>query len=141
MPATERLDIAITDRNPHVREFLCRELAGLGHAASALGSAMALLEALARPTPPQVLVLDPEAAGTSLAEVAKRLKARAGQVTVVLHVFEGAEPQPDFDGALVVEKQPDMGALKTALTALATQISRLSGAESEPGLRQRQEKP
>jgi len=122
MPATARLDIAITDRNPHVREFLCRELADLGHFAGALASAAQLLEALSGPKPPQVLVLDPEAAGTRLAEVALRLKERAGKVLVVLHVFEGEEPRPGFEGALIVEKEPDIAALKAAVKVLAAQL-------------------
>jgi len=140
MSAATRLDIAIMDRNPHVREFLCRELIGLGHVASALPSAVSLLEALCGPRPPRILVLDPEAAGTCLPEVAKRLRDRAGQIAVVLHVFEGADPQPGFDGAMVVEKQPDMGALKAALSSLSTQISRLSEANDAPGLRQTRER-
>lgn len=128
MPAAAHLNIAITDKNPHVREFLCRELAGLGHTACVLTSPLALLETLCGPRLPQVLVLDPEAAGASLAEVARRLKDCAGQVVVMLHVFEGVEPDQDFAGALVVEKQPDMRALKTALASLAEQLTRLSAA-------------
>jgi hypothetical protein len=89
---------------------------------------VALLETLCGPRLPQVLVLDPEAAGASLAEVARRLKGCAGQVVVVLHVFEGVEPEQEFAGALVVEKQPDMRALKTALASLAEQLARLSAA-------------
>jgi len=130
MTATAHLDIAIMDRNPHVREFLCRELCGLGHAASALPNASCLLQALSGPRPPQVLVLDPEAAGASLAEVARTLNKRTGEITVVLHVFEGEEPQQNIEGALVVEKRPDMGALKTALEALAAHLDRLSKAEA-----------
>lgn len=122
MPATARLDIAITDRNPHVREFLCRELASLGHLAGAMAGAAQLLEALGGPRPPQVLVLDPEAAGTKLAEVARRLKELDGRVLVVLHVFEGEEPRPGFEGALIVDKEPDIGALKAAVKALAAQL-------------------
>jgi CheY-like chemotaxis protein len=122
MPATARFDIAITDRNPHVREFLCRELANLGHFAGALTSAAQLMEALSGPKPPQLLVLDPEAAGTRLAEVARQLKKLDGQVLVVLHVFEGEEPRPGFEGALVVDKEPDIGALKAAVKALAAQL-------------------
>lgn len=121
MPATARLDIAITDRNPHVREFLCRELAEAGHRAGALAGATQLLEALCGSRPPQLVVLDPEALGPRLAEVAKRLKALSGRVSVVLHVFEGEEPQPGFEGALVVEKEPHVGALKAAVNALAAQ--------------------
>jgi DNA-binding response OmpR family regulator len=123
MPAAARLDIAITDRNSHVREFLCRELAEEGHRAGALANAAQLLEALSGSRPPQVLVLDPGAIGTRLAEVANRLKGQAGRVMVVLHVFEGEEPQPGFDGALVVEKDPHVAALKAAVNALAAQLA------------------
>lgn len=132
MPATARLDIAITDRNPHVREFLCRELAEQGHRAGALASAAQLLEALSGSRPPQVLVLDPEAVGTKLAEVASRLKGRARQVMVVLHVFEGEEVQPGFEGALVVEKEPHIAALKAAVSALAAQLGTQRPEAAEP---------
>lgn len=121
------LNIAITDKNPHVREFLCRELAGLGFEANAIAGATPLLEALCSPRPPRVLVLDPEALGARLGEVARRLKACGGVTTVVLHLFDGAEPGAEFDGALVVEKRPDMAGLTAALTALAAQLARLAG--------------
>lgn len=139
MPTTARLDIAITDRNPHVREFLCRELAEAGHQAGALASAAQILEVLAGKRPPQVLVLDPEAAGARLAEVAGRLKKLAGQVMVVLHVFEGEEAQPEFEGALVVEKEPNVGALKAAVNALAAQLETEARMTAPP--REAQERP
>ena len=104
MPSTPQLRIAITDRNPHVREFLCRELAQLGFAARPLtGDILAALEGR---EPPQVLVIDPETAVGRLPELARRL---AGRAVVVLHVYEGEEAPDDFAGALVVEKQPHMG--------------------------------
>ena len=139
MPATARLDIAITDRNPHVREFLCRELAEEGHRAGALTGAEQLLKALSGSRPPQVLVLDPEAVGQSLAEVARRLRDLAGQVLVLLHVFEGEDPQPGFEGALVVEKEPHVGALKAAISALAAQLGGRERGLSSP--QDAQEKP
>ncbi|SNS17024.1 hypothetical protein SAMN04488503_3035 [Humidesulfovibrio mexicanus] len=135
MPASIRLDIAITDRNPHVREFLCRELCGEGHRVGALAGAGQLLEGLRGGHPPQVLVLDPEAAGPRLAEVAASLK-RCPEVLVLLHVFEGEGQQPGFEGAFVVEKQPDIGALKAAIRALAAQF-----AGRGPDRAQQQEKP
>lgn len=128
-----RLSIAVADKNPHVRDFLCRELVGLGHGASALAGAGELLERLSGPTPPQVLVLDPEAAGPRLPEVARRIKDSAGRVVVLLHVFPDAEPQPGFEGALMVEKQPHMGALKAALATLAERLEGInnSGARAQ----------
>jgi CheY-like chemotaxis protein len=141
MHAATSLTIAITDRNPHVREFLGRELAGLGHEVSVFVGREALLEVLRGLRPPQVLLLDPEALGTGLSEVARVLTDRPGQVAVVLHVFEGAELQPEFDGALLVEKRPDMSALKAALLVLAAQIHRHSGGEGEMVSRPKEEKP
>jgi DNA-binding response OmpR family regulator len=135
MPASVRLDIAITDRNPHVREFLCRELSGEGHRVGALAGASQLLEGLHGGHPPQVLVLDPEAAGAHLGEVVAGLKLRP-EVLVLLHVFEGEGQQQGFEGAFVVEKQPDIGALKAAIRALAAQF-----AGREPGHAQQREKP
>ncbi len=140
MPATPRLDIAITDKNAHVREFLCRELADLGHRAWPLAGAQELLERLDGLRPPQVLVLDPEAIGPRMAEVADRLKGCADRLVVVLHVFPDADPQPDFGGALVVEKQSHMGALKAALGALAAQIQQLQEAAGKGGVDQMQER-
>lgn len=139
MAVTVPLDIAVTDKNPHVREFLCRELAGLGHRAAALAGAGELLELLAGPRPPQVLLLDPEALGARLAEVGRMLGARAAEVAVLLHVFEGAEPQPGFAGALVVEKEPHMGALKAALAALAAEAGGDSGTQGAAARRDAQE--
>lgn len=140
MPATPRLNIAVIDKNPHVREFLCRELAGLGHRAKALAGAEELLERLDGSTPPQVLVLDPEALGPRMAEVAARLKGAANGLMVVLHVFPDADPQPGFEGALVVEKQSHVGALKAALTALAAQVQQLQEAAGELGTDTTQER-
>jgi len=140
MPATPRLDIAITDKNPHVREFLCRELAELGHKAMPLAGADELLERLGGGRPPQVLVLDPEALGARMADVAARLKDGAKGPVVVLHVFPDADPQPGFEGALVVEKQSHVGALKAALIALAAQVQQLQEAAGEIGVDKTQER-
>jgi len=137
MPATARLDIAITDRNPHVREFLCRELAEAGHRAGALTGAEPLLKVLSGGRPPQVLVLDPEAVSSCQGEVARKLRELAGHVLVLLHVFEGEDPQPGFEGALVVEKEPHVGALKAAISALATQLGERERGTATP--RQAQE--
>ncbi len=121
MSPFRRLIIAITDKNPHVREFLCRELAEQGLEARPLAGARDILACLAEQEPPQVLVLDPESVGARLGELAGRLAGLSGRVAVVLHVFEGAEAPGGFDGALVVEKEPHMGALKAALMALVAE--------------------
>lgn len=117
MAMGERTRLAILDRNPHVREFLCRELEDQGFAATALRDVAELRHDLASAEPPQVVVLDPETP-----ELAGRLDELAALVPLVLHVFPEAEAPAGgwgAQGAPVVEKQADTRELGQAVrTAL-----------------------
>lgn len=135
MGQSTRLNIAIMDRNPHVRELMCRELSALGHAARAVQSEAEALRLLDGPEVPQVLVLDPEALGGGLMELAARLTLLSGRVTAVLHVYPedqaetagaqaggvqiGVQGHPELPGAVVVEKQAHLGPLKALVGSLA----------------------
>jgi hypothetical protein len=127
MARDARPRLAILDRNPHVREFLCREFEAHGFAATALRDAADLTASLASQAPPEVLVVDPEAlalsgdlSGDLTGRLAARLAEVAKRVPLVLHVFpEAGMPAGGFGvaGALVVEKQADTGALQRAVRA------------------------
>lgn len=118
-----RTRLAILDRNPHVREFLCREFEAHGFAATALRDAAELAASLASQTPPEVVVLDPEALDLTAqlaGPMAGRLAELASRVPLVLHVFPEAEiPAGGFGaaGAQVVEKQADTRELDRAVRA------------------------
>jgi hypothetical protein len=123
------------DRNPHVRELMCRELAALGHSARTVQTGAEALRLLAGPEVPQVLILDPEALSSGMQELPARLAGLSGRVVTVLHMY--AEDQADGDSAgngqeltsaallailpsaLVVEKQVHLGALKSLMGTLA----------------------
>jgi hypothetical protein len=114
-----RLTIAIMDRNPHVRELMCREFAALGHAAQAVQTKAEVLRLLAGPELPQVLVLDPEALGSGLQEISARVAALAGRLTTVLHVYAEDPVQPVLPGAMLVEKEAHLGPLKILVERIA----------------------
>lgn len=122
MASDARPRLAILDRNPHVREFLCREFETHGFAATSLRDAAELKASLASALPPEVVVLDPEALDSTGA-LAGRLAEMAARVPLVLHVFPEAEiPAGGWGatGALVVEKQADTRELSRAVRAALT---------------------
>jgi DNA-binding response OmpR family regulator len=131
MTMDARPRLAILDRNPHVREFLCREMQAHGFAATALRDAAELAASLASQTPPEVVVLDPEALDLK-GRLAKCLAEMAARVPLVLHVFPEAEiPAGGWGaaGALVVEKQADTRELGRAVRAALTGFGgKLEGA-------------
>lgn len=115
MAMDARPRLAILDKNPHVREFLCREFEALGFAATALRDAAELAASLASQLPPEVVVLDPETPC-----LARCLAELAARVPLVLHVFPEAEiPAGGWGapGAAVVEKQADTRELCQAVRA------------------------
>lgn len=119
MASDARPRMAILDRNPHVREFLCREFEDQGFQATALRDAAELRSSLDSAWPPQVVVLDPEALLPD-GHLAERLAELAARVALVLHVFPEAEaPAAGWGapGAAVVEKQADMKGLSQAVRA------------------------
>lgn len=138
MAKDARPRLAILDRNPHVREFLCREFEAHGFAATALRDAAELSASLASQSPPEVVVLDPEALDLSAqlaGSTAGRLDELALRVPLVLHVFPEAEIPAGgagAPGAQVVEKQADTRALERAVrAALAGWDGKSSGRKGE----------
>ncbi len=119
--------LAILDKNPHVREFLCREFEAHGFAATALRDAAELKASLASDCPPEAVVLDPETPG-----LAGRLAEVAARALLVLHVFPETETPAGgwgVPGAIVVEKQADTRELGQAVwAALKARGERLEGA-------------
>ena len=111
--------LAILDKNPHVREFLCREFESRGYAATALRDAAELWASLGSEQPPQVVVLDPEALDMTR-DLAGRLAKIAARTSLVLHVFPETEAPAGgwgAPGACVVEKQADTRELGQAVRA------------------------
>lgn len=145
MGQTACLNIAIMDRNPHVRELMCRELTALGHTARAVQTGAEALRLLEGSAAPQVLILDPEALGGGMQELSARLAGLAGRVVTVLHMYAEDQAEGDAEssgqelasaalmatlpGALVVEKQAHLGALKSLVGTLARRGQPMSSTD------------
>lgn len=126
------LCFAIMDRNPHVRELICRELGARGHAASQVRSAAEATGLLCGPRPPQVLVVDPEAAEGRLGEIARAAGRLGKGLALVVHAFGDTQAPQALLGALVVEKSADLGPLLDLAESLSRGVCPCAGEEGKP---------
>ncbi|EPR37380.1 response regulator receiver protein [Desulfovibrio sp. X2] len=83
------VSILIVDRNPHVREFLRRELAGRGYHILAAGSGEEMLDALSASSGPRVVVIDPDLPDQAGLPLLRRLAREFPGVRVVVHAHAG----------------------------------------------------
>ena len=79
--------LLITDRNPHVREFLKRELAAAGFNVRLARSGREILDRIYQRDPVDLLVLDPDLPDPDKSSILKKLKNRIPPLPVVIHSF------------------------------------------------------
>jgi CheY-like chemotaxis protein len=84
---TKQFTILIADRNPHVRQFLGRELAAEGYCVLTAKDGREVLTILDANEPPDLLVLDLEIPGVSGLQILKQLQDRDPPLPVVVHTF------------------------------------------------------
>jgi CheY-like chemotaxis protein len=101
--------ILVSDRNPHVRDYLRRELIQEGYHVYEAKDGQEVLQLLMSGRPLDLLVLDPEMPYFSAIEIASRLKARHAFVPIVVHAFDIEDMNRTLVGLAdaVVEKQGD----------------------------------
>lgn len=116
------ISILIVDRNPHVREFLQRELQGQGYAVLAAGSAGDMLSRLAGAEAPKVVVLDPDLPDLGGLPLIKRLGREFPGVRLVVHAH-AHEGGLERAGAPLVEKDGRTGPLLDAVRSAAQACS------------------
>ncbi len=129
------ISILIVDRNPHVREFLQRELQHQGYAVLAAGSAGDMLAYLAGSAAPGIVVLDPDLPDQGGLPLIKRLRREFPDVCLVVHAH-GGEGGLDRSGAPVVEKDGRTGPLLEAVRLAARDCAGLvreNGTEPRSG--------
>lgn len=112
------ISILIVDRNPHVREFLQRELQGQGYAVLAAGTAGDMLTRLSGTEAPKVVVLDPDLPDLGGLPLIKRLGREFPGVRLVVHAH-GGEGGLERAGAPLVEKDGRTGPLLDAVRCAA----------------------
>ena len=98
--------ILIADRNPHIRDYLRRELAACGYNVRQVENGKELLKLLYSHTRFDLLVLDPEVPGLEAIEMAHKIVDRIPQLPVVLFYTRGNEDISDYNAGniFLVEK-------------------------------------
>ena len=102
----ETFNILITDRNPHVREYLKREMMAEGYHVCMAKNGQEILLRIYSSEPVDLLILDPELLDADKVSFFEKLQDRIPDLPVVVHAFF-----PDFSnlttglhGAVFVEK-------------------------------------
>ena len=99
--------ILIADRNPHVREFLKRELADEGYCIHVAGSSSEVIQSAYAGNAIDVIVLDPDLPGDINPELIRTLRSRVPEIPVIIHTFsQNMRTGNQFTGKeIFVEKQ------------------------------------
>ena len=90
-------NIVITDRNPHVRRFIAREMAAAGYRVQEAECGSDVLFHVTRNKDLDLLILDPDLPDIDSAVLIKRLRGRIPPLPVVIHAFSSdLEDHPEF---------------------------------------------
>ena len=102
----KKLIILIADRNPHVREFLKREMIITGYRVRLAKSGQEVLKQIYSHEPIDLLILDPDLPDTEETTLLKALENRVPNLPVVLHAFKSDDTNSLtlLEGAFFVEK-------------------------------------
>lgn len=98
--------ILIADRNPHIREFLQRELTAEGYRVFLAENGRQVLKWAGHGDLIDLLILDPDLPDMNEVVLLQKLKARMPVLPIILHTWM-ADYDPTaafFNGALFVEK-------------------------------------
>jgi DNA-binding response OmpR family regulator len=98
--------ILIADRNPHVREFLRREMAAEGYRVCLARNARELLEEGLDRNGADLLILDPDLPGIDLFPLLRQIERRRPFLTVVVHALpdDQSSRNPVATSATFIEK-------------------------------------
>ncbi len=92
--------ILIADRNPHVRDFLKREMAAVGYHVRVAESGRDALRIVFSDDPIALMIIDPDLPDVAAGYLVRRLRNRIPFLPIVVHAF------PPDDGRLPPEWLP-----------------------------------
>jgi DNA-binding NtrC family response regulator len=98
--------ILITDRNPHVREYLKREMAAAGYRVRLAKNGGEILKWIYHHEYLDLLILDPDLPDIDELSVYKKIHDRIPALPVIIHTFSTDEigQKPFLQDAIFVEK-------------------------------------
>jgi len=99
--------ILVADRNPHVREFLRRELTNAGYRILMADKGRDVVERMYRPEPIDLLIIDPDLPDAEESDMLRKIRNRIPVLPVVVHTYvSDYETHPDLaNAAAFVEKR------------------------------------
>ena len=123
--------ILIADRNPHVREFLRREMTAAGYCILLADKGRDVVKRVYHQEPLDLLILDPDLPDVEESAVLKKIRNRVPSLPVVVHTFiSDYETHKDLaNAAAFVEKR---GSSIDKLRQVVSDILKLSNAPSAP---------
>jgi DNA-binding NtrC family response regulator len=83
----QELTILIADRNPHIREFLKREMIAEGYRVCLARNGREVLRWVYHPDPLHLLILDPDLPDAEEVPLLEKLSDRIPTLPVVVHTF------------------------------------------------------
>ena len=83
----EEFNILITDRNPHVREYLKREMVAEGYRVRLAKTGREVIKWVYHHDPLDLLILDPDLPDTTIVSLFEKLQNRIPALPVVVHTF------------------------------------------------------
>ena len=103
----EGFTILIADRNPHVREFLKREMASEGYVVRLAKNGLEVMRCLSKHGPPDLLILDLDLPDSDEMTIPEEIQTRFPNLPVVVHTFlsERTDRPAIVRAAALVEKQ------------------------------------
>jgi len=103
---TTAVTILVADRNPHVRNFLRREMAADGYRVHLAEKAQEVVRALMEPPKVNLLVIDPDLTGAMDCHLADELRRHLPTLPVIVHGFFPVlcEWREKLHGATFIEK-------------------------------------
>lgn len=119
--------ILVADRNPHIRKFLKRELAGAGYNVWIAENAKELLRHVYGNRQINLLVLDPDFPGIDATDLYQKLAVQQPQLPVVLHGISRTDDHVDVAGKSVlrIEKNgSSVEVLKQTIRDILSEIDR-----------------
>jgi len=123
--------ILIADRNRHVRDFLCRELASEGYQVDAARDGREVLNLVHGENPPDLLILDLELPYVAELKVLELLQEKLPSLPVVIHSFPPETDSNLPEAAKFLEKKEDTNLLKEVVAELLGK-NNLAGLKATP---------
>ncbi len=101
----DAFELLIADRNPHVREFLRRELNAEGYRVRLAENGLEVLKSVYQNETVDLLILDPDLPDAEESRLLKKIQNRIPYLPVVIHTFLSDYMPDTFRAAALVEKK------------------------------------